>query len=299
MQGIHSISDFHRLVHLPPPLHPQVSMIRLEETRFFPEDDIWKRFFVNYYCVSLKRDVIGKLKYGQQYYDYDKGVMSFTAPRQVQALDIPNMECGKGYLLVFHPDFLIRHPLASTLKNAGMFSYAVNEALHLSAQEEQDVISIFEKIERECRHIDRHTQDIVLSQIDLMMSYANRFYERQFFTRKPNSHDLLTRFDQVVAEYFEQRKPEELGILTVQYIAGRLNLSPNYLGDMLRVLTGQNTQQHIREKMIGLAKELLASTSLSVAEIAYRLGFEHPQSLNKLFKTHTQVSPLEFRHSFN
>lgn len=298
MNAITSVSAFHRLLSLPAPRHPLVSVINLQESIFL-EDDIWKGFVNRFYCVALKREAKGKIKYGQQHYDYDKGVLSFTAPNQVQSLDLQNMECGSGYLLIFHPDFLLKHPLASSIHTYGFFDYAVNEALHLSAEEEDNLLTILAKIDAECAHIDRHTQEIILSQIDLLLQYSNRFYERQFITRKNNNHHLLTKFEQLLSHYFETNLPEEAGLLTVQYVAERMNLSPNYLSDMLRVHTGQNTQQHIHEKLIEKAKERLATTNLSVSEIAYSFGFEHAQSFSTLFKKKTNMSPLEFRQTFN
>lgn len=298
MNTIRTVSEFHRLLSLPAPRHPLVSVINLTESVFL-EDDVWKGFVNRFYCVALKRDAKGKIKYGQQHYDYDKGVLSFTAPNQVQYLDLQTTECGSGYLLIFHPDFLLTHSLATTINNYGFFSYSVNEALHLSAEEEDDLITILNKIDKECRHIDKHTQEIVLSQIELLLNYSNRFYERQFITRKNHNNQLLARFEQIINEYFNADTPSQKGLLTVQYIASQMNMSPNYLSDLLRIHTGQNTQQHIHEKLIEKAKEKLATTSLSVSEIAFALGFEHSQSFSTLFKKKTKVSPVQFRQSFN
>jgi AraC family transcriptional regulator, transcriptional activator of pobA len=298
MNTIRSVSEFHRLLSLPAPRHPLVSVINLKESVFL-EDDVWKGFVNRFYCVALKRDAKGKIKYGQQHYDYDKGVLSFTAPNQVQYLDLQTVECGSGYLLIFHPDFLLAHSLASTINNYGFFSYSVNEALHLSAEEEDDLITILNKIDKECQPIDKHTQDIILSQIELLLNYSNRFYERQFITRKNHNHQLLARFEQIISEYFDTDTPSQKGLLTVQYIASQMNISANYLSDLLRIHTGQNTQQHIHEKLIEKAKEKLATTSLSVSEIAFALGFEHSQSFSTLFKKKTKVSPVQFRQSFN
>ncbi|MCX2495596.1 helix-turn-helix transcriptional regulator [Pedobacter sp. PF22-3] len=295
MNAINSISEFHRLLSLPEPRHPLVSVINLAESIFL-EDEIWKGFVNRFYCVALKREAKGKIRYGQQHYDYDKGVLSFTAPNQVQQLDLQNMECGSGYLLIFHPDFLLQHPLANSIHQYGFFDYAVNEALHLSAAEEDDLISILHKIDKECQHIDKHTQEIILTQIESLLKYSNRFYERQFLTRKNNNLALLTRFEQLIDDYFNS---DVNSLLTVNYIAGQMNLSPNYLSDLLRIHTGQNTKQHIHEKLIARAKEKLSTTNLSVSEIAYALGFEHAQSFSTLFKKKTSLSPLEFRQAFN
>jgi len=240
MNAIRSVSEFHRLLSLPEPRHPLVSVINLAESIFL-EDDVWKGFVNRFYCVALKREAKGKIRYGQQHYDYDKGVLSFTAPNQVQYLDLKTMECGSGYLLIFHPDFLLTHPLANTINSYSFFSYSVNEALHLSAEEEEDLITILNKIDKECLHIDKHTQEIILSQIELLLNYSNRFYERQFITRKNNNHQLLAKFEQLVDGYFDRNDSMPQELLTVQRIAELMNLSPNYLSDLLRMHTGQNT----------------------------------------------------------
>lgn len=257
---------------------------------------------MNFYCISLKKNIAAKTKYGQQYYDYDKGLMTFVAPKQMLSLDSPLVDAlspSSGYALFVHPDFLYKHPLATTIKGYGFFSYKVNEALHLSEKEEKNIVEIFQKIEEEYQHIDRHTQDIILSQIDLLLNYSNRFYERQFITRKAVNHDILTRVEMLLNEYFGSKSSLEKGLPSVEALADQLHLSPHYLSDVLRSLTGQSAQQHIQEKLIEKAKEYLSVTNFSVAEIAYQLGFEHPQSFNKLFKKKMNVSPLEFRQTFN
>ena len=303
MNIINSISEFHRLVSLPEPRHPLISVARVADMRF-KDDIIWGQFALNFYCISLKRDLLGKVKYGQHYYDYDKGLMTFIAPKQIQSLDVRHAEIlgpqsGTGCVLLIHPDFLYKHPLAAAIKNYGFFSYAVNEALHLSEKEEKNIFEIVKKIDEECQHIDRHTQEIILSQLDLLLNYSNRFYERQFITRKAVNHDLLTKMEKVLGEFFEDEQTADRKLPSVELLAEKLDLSPHYLSDMLRSLTGQGAQQHIQEKLIEKAKEYLAVTNLSVSEIAYQLGFEYPQSFNKLFKKKTNFSPLEFRQSFN
>ncbi len=301
MNTIKSVSEFHRLLSLPEPQHPMVSIIDLKKSKFV-QDEIWKGFVTSFFCVALKRDATGKIRYGQQHYDYDKGVLSFTAPNQVQYLDLEHTQCElgrSGYLLIFNQDFLLGHTLTNTIKQYGFFSYAVNEALHLSAVEEEDLIAILSKIDKECLHIDRHTQEIILSQIDLLLNYSNRFYERQFITRKNNNHQLLMRFERFMDQYYREDQTQQSGLLTVQHIAEHMNLSPNYLSDLLRVHTGQNTQQHIHGKLIEKAKEKLSTTDLSISQIAYALGFEHAQSFSTLFKKKTQMSPYVFRQGFN
>lgn len=301
MKVINSISEKHRLVSLPEPLNPLVSVIRISDIRF-TDFAIWKNFSVNFYCISLKRNIGGKTKYGQNYYDYDKGLMTFIAPRQVMSLDDTQTDIlspASGYALLIHPDFLYKHPLAAKIKTYGFFSYAINEALHLSEKEEKNIEEIFIKIDQEYQHIDKHTQEIILSQIDLLLNYSNRFYERQFITRKAVNHDVLSKMEQLLNGYLDEKQTLRTGLPTVEFLASELNLSPHYLSDLLRTLTGQSAQQHIHERLVEKAKEYLSVTSLSVAEIAYYLGFEHPQSFNKLFKKKTNVSPLEFRQTFN
>ena len=297
MKVVNSISDKHRLLSLPDPLHPLVSVVRIADIRVI-DDSVWERFSLNFYCISLKRNVKGKMQYGQEYYDYDKGVMTFIAPRQVLSVDgPPSYERGEdaGYALFFHPDFIANHPLAMKIKTYGFFSYTVNEALHLSEKEEKDIAGIFEKIDQEYQHIDKHTQEVIISLIELLLNYSNRFYERQFITRKAVSHAVITKMEQMLNDHFDGKDGLKAGVPTVEYFASMLNLSPHYFSDLLKSLTGQSAQQHIQEKLIEKAKEYLTGTDLSVAEIAYQLGFQYPQSLNKLFRRKTNSSPLEFR----
>ncbi|WP_442591700.1 helix-turn-helix domain-containing protein [Pedobacter sp. AW31-3R] len=303
MKIINSISEFHRLTSLPEPLHPLISVINVADIRY-QEHALWGTFALDFYCISLKTNIRAKVKYGQQYYDYDKGMMTFVAPKQIQSLEISSQdqlqqESGNGYALLFHPDFLYKHPLATVIKNYGFFSYAVHEALHLSAREEQNVAELFIKIAEEYQYIDRHTQDIILSQIDLLLNYSNRFYERQFITRKAANHDLLTRMEQLIDTYFDQEESLHKGLPSVEGLAEQLHVSAHYLSDMLRSLTARSAQQHLQDKLIEKAKEYLSLTDLTVAQIAYRLGFSYPQSFNKLFKKKTALSPLEFRQMLN
>lgn len=301
MKVINSISEKHRLLSLPEPLHPLVSVVRIADVRAV-NNDIWKRFYLNFYVISLKRNVIGKMQYGQEHYDYDKGIMTFVSPKQLLSFDAPpvyDTTEDAGYALFVHPDFLFNYPLATKIKSYGFFSYTVNEALHLSEKEEKNIKDIFLKIEEEYQHIDRHTQDLILSQIELLLNYGNRFYERQFITRKKVNHTILTKFEQLMNDYFDAEDSLKNGIPTVEFMAAQLNLSTHYFSDFIKSLTGQSAQQHIQEKMMEKAKEYLSVTELSVAEIAYQLSFKYPQSLNKMFKRTTSVSPLEFRKRFH
>jgi len=204
------------------------------------------------------------------------------------------------YTLLVHPDFFLGYPIAKKISQYGFFSYTANETLHLSETEKTTIIAIFRIMQEELdSRIDDFSHDVIISQVELLLNYANRFYKRQFITRKTVSHDLLQRLEDLLTRYFSNEHSLNKGIPTVQYLAENLHLSPSYLSDMLRALTGQNAQQHIHDKLIEKAKEKLSTTALSVSEVAYALGFEHPQSFSKLFKTKTKLSPLEFRRSFN
>ncbi|MGV8091802.1 MAG: helix-turn-helix domain-containing protein [Mangrovibacterium sp.] len=284
---------------LPKPKHPLVSVFRYSEN-FKAEPTLPEHRTFGFYAISIKKNYAGKLKYGQRYYDFDSGVMTFISPNQILSHKQGDITPTEGVTLLFHPDFLAGYPLAKTIKNYGFFSYEVSEALHLSEQEEEILENIFRNIEREYQcNIDQFSQDVIIAQIELLLQYSNRFYNRQFITRKIANDEILIRLENLLNDYFNDENLSENGLPTVQFISTRLNISPNYLSDMLRSITGQTTQQHIHNKLIDKAKELLTTTNLSVSEIAYQLGFEYPQSFNKLFKKKTDISPLEFRQSFN
>ncbi|TLV03920.1 helix-turn-helix domain-containing protein [Dyadobacter luticola] len=295
-----SLSDAHNAFGLPKPLHPMISLI---DNRLTPVEPcrLGPSHVLTFYKISYKSKLSGKLRYGQDYYDFDEGGLLFAAPNQILGPHYDNMneECSL-YTLLIHPDFLLNYPLAKKIKQYGFFSYSTNEALHLSEQEKTVIMSIFDIMSGELQsRIDEFSQDVVISQIELLLNYANRFYKRQFITRKASGNNLLEKVEETLNEYFDGEKTTEEGIPSVHFLSEKLNISPSYLSDMLRSLTGQNAQQHIHNKLIEKAKEKLSTTSLTVSEVAYELGFEHPQSFSKLFKTKTNFSPLEFRRSFN
>jgi AraC family transcriptional activator of pobA len=292
-----SLSDFHRVFGLPKPLHPMISCTDMKEINIVP-NELGHSFILDFYKIALKENVCGKARYGQNYYDFGEGGLVFSAPNQL--FESPPENGASGYLLLIHPDLLLTYPLAKKIKQYGFFSYAANEALYLSDKEKTTTISIFKIIEDELEsRIDDFSQDVIVSQIELLLNYSNRFYKRQFITRQSVNNDLLQKLEEILDDYFNKEKTSVNGIPTVQQLSELLNLSPSYLSDMLRALTGQNAQQHIHAKLMGKAKELLSTTNLTIAEIAYQLGFEHPQSFSKLFKTKAAVSPLKFRNSFN
>jgi len=298
---IKTISQYHQIMGLPKPEHPLISVINFESITQLPYNEPTNVVF-DFYSISLKRDFNGKLKYGQQEYDFDEGIMFFISPGQVFGIEVENGEGIKhsGWLLLIHPDFMWHTQLAKTIKQYEYFDYSVHEALFLSEKEETTIINMMQSMEQEYRaNIDKFSQDIIIAQLELLFNYADRFYHRQFITRKISNHNILNRLEEILAEYFNSDTLLKKGLPTVQYVADTLNVSPGYLSGMLKMLTGQSTQQHIHDKLIEKAKEKLSTTDLSVSEIAYELGFEHPQSFSKLFKTKTKVSPLEFRQSFN
>lgn len=302
MKHFKTISEYHRVMRLPKPEHPLISVINLESIKYMPPVEEPLSLMFDFYSIALKRTPHVKFKYGQGEYDFDEGTMFFMSPGQVFGVEFDKDAVLKrsGWTLFIHPDFLWNTSLAKTIRQYGYFDYSVNEALHLSEKEETTITSIMQNIDQEYRsNIDKFSQSVMVSQIELLLNYSDRFYHRQFITRKKVSSDLLAKLEDLLNEYFDRQNDSQAGLPTVKYIAGKLNVSPNYLSDMLRTLTGQNAQQHIHNKLIEKAKEALMTTSLSVGEIAYRLGFEHPQSFNKLFKNKTNISPLEFRNSFH
>ncbi len=299
---IKTITEFHRLRRLPQPEHPLISVIDYSKMEDLPNENSAGVLF-DFYAISVKRGVTGKMKYGQLEYDFDEGIMYFIAPNQVfSRIKDRDDEISKpsGWILLIHPDFFWNSPLGKSIRKYEFFDYSVNEALFLSEKEEATINNIIQNIQQEYHsNIDKFSQSIIISQIETLLNYAERFYQRQFITRQINNHKILNRLEEVLTDYFNSENLISEGLPTVQYISEKLNTSPNYLRSLLKVLTGQNTQQHIHQKLIEKAKEKLSTTDLSISEIAYELGFEYPQSFSKLFKIKTNLSPLAFRQSFN
>ena len=295
---INSISQLHEVLGFEKPVHPLISLNH-NVNMIVDEKLLNQHFLFNFYKISYKKTLKGKMGYGQGYYDFDEGGMIFTAPHQLLSTSKEDMEY-EGLTLLIHADFFRNYHLATKIKTFGFFDYSANEALYLSEKEKQTIFSVFENIQEELNNnIDDFSQDVLISHIEVLLNYSNRFYKRQFITRKAVNSDLLTQLEQHLNQYFTQEMGLQKGLPTVEFLASLLNVSPRYFSDMLRALTGQNAQQHIHEKLIEKAKEYLTTTQLSVSEIAYQLGFEHPQSFNKLFKKKTDTTPLEFRTSFN
>jgi AraC family transcriptional activator of pobA len=254
------------------------------------------RFVSGLYIVFLKELKCGELKYGRSNYDYEEGTLVFIAPGQVYGVNEMNPVQPKGWALAFHPDLVNGTSLGRHMKDYNFFSYDVNEALHISERERQVVIECFNKILYELGHaIDKHSKTLIVSNIELFLNYCVRFYDRQFITRDNIHKDVLVRFEKLLDDYFESNKPQTLGLPTVAYCGGQLNLSANYFGDLIKKETGKSAQDYIQEKVIGLAKEKVFDLSKSISEIAYEMGFKYPQHFTRLFKQRVGQSPNEYR----
>ncbi|HEA22511.1 hypothetical protein LCGC14_2345440 [marine sediment metagenome] len=295
---INSISEFHQSMSLKKPKHPLISLVNFKDI-VKHKDEVLREFVFGFYTIAIKKDFKGKFKYGQNHYDFDEGVMSFISPGQLLSESNANEDPISGHLLMFHPDFLRGYALEEKLMTMGFFSYSLCEALYLSEDEQQMIEGVMNNIGTEYNSsIDLYSQDVMISHLEVLLNYSNRFYNRQFITRKHINNDLLANLEKELNSYMDSNASQNEGLPTVQMLSKKLNVSPSYLSDMLKGLTGLTVQQHIQEKLIDKAKTLLSTTSLRVAEVAYLLGFEHPQSLNRIFKKKTDVSPLQYRRSF-
>ncbi len=295
---ITSISQLMRMLDFPAPLHPLIALVDYNNisSEIFPKG---QKVSLDFYKISFKQNFKGQIRYGVGYYDFEEGGLAFLRPKQV-AFSPEQPESYEGLALYFHPYFIRNYPLGKTISQYGFFSYDVAEALFLSANEKEIIAGLFATIAIELNNnIDSFSQDVLVSQLELLLNYSNRFYNRQFITRKAINHDIVTALDQLLNAYFEDGNSLKNGLPSVKYISSELKLSQRYLSDLLSSLTGLNTQQYIQNAVIEKAKEKLSTTNLSVSEIAFELGFEHSQSFSKLFKIKTKVSPMEFRQLFN
>lgn len=302
MRRFQTISEFHEFVQLPKPQHPLLSVVDVG-TVPHRDGEQASSMVLDFYSISVKRMRNVHVQYGQHSFDFNEGIMSFMAPNQVFSVAVadPEKEVEKsGWVVYIHPDFIWNTPLAKTIQQHDFWDYSLKESLFLSAKEEATILNILLAIQQEyASSIDRFSKQIIVAQVESLLQYADRFYHRQFLTREKANHAVLERVESLLQAYFNSDDLAERGLPTVRYVAEHLHLSPKYLSTLLRVATGQNTQQHIHAKLIAKAKEKLSTTTLTVSEIAYELGFEHLPSFSKLFKTKTNLSPLEFRTSFN
>ncbi|MDD4994013.1 MAG: helix-turn-helix transcriptional regulator [Paludibacter sp.] len=296
---INTVAEYHRLLQIEKPEHPLMSIIDFSKINYaLPDSEM--SIVLNLYCISIKQDPGCILHYGPNTYDFNEGVMTFFKPGQVIKVESTTGDSTEGYMLTFHPDFIQLFPLALQITKYAFFNYDFHEALFLSDKEKLHIREMMAGIKKEYQsNIDSFSQEAIVAYIELLLVYVKRYYSRQFITRKPQQDEVLLKFERLLDIYFSNDNALSNGLPSVQYFAERLNLSANYLSDLLRIATGQSAQSHIQNKVIDLTKTLLTTSNLSVSEIAYQLGFERPQSLNKLFRKKINLSPLEYRNSFN
>lgn len=277
--------------------HPLVSVIDLSKYTYLPGARA-KAIRFNFYSVFLKQGVNCTLKYGRKNYDYQEGTLLFIGPGQVVDIssDGPDYQ-PSGYALLFHPDLLRGTQLVNNLNKYSFFSYEVSEALHLSERERQIVKDCFNKIEFELSQgVDKHSKNLIVSNIELFLNYSLRFYDRQFITRDIENQGIIEKFEALLNSFFNTGKAEVLGSPTVSYFADNLHLSPNYFGDLIKKETGKSAQDHIQDKLIAIAKQKIFDAEKSVSEIAYELGFKYPQHFSRMFKKNTGYTPNKFRN---
>ena len=293
---IKSINEVHDFFQLPKPKHPLVSVLPItdEITNF----DYGNYSYVfGFYQVSLKIGITGSLTYGRNSYDFQEGTMTFMKPNQaVKVENSQEYKGASGWTLLFHPDLIHKSELGRTIDDYTFFNYESNEALHVSDDEKKSLTELVNKIEKEYnQNIDKHSQELIISNIDLLLKYCKRYYDRQFYTRTNLNKDLISKFEIIMLDYFNSEKPKDLGVLTVSYCAKAMNMSANYLGDLLKNETGSSAKEHIQNFLIEKAKTKILGTTKSISEIAYDFGFEYPQSFNKLFKSKTGLTPTKYR----
>ena len=296
MKDIHkfnTIDDYNKTMGIET-LHPLVSVIDFSKANHKGDYPAGHSF--GFYTVFLKEQNCGDMKYGRNYYDYQEGTLVFLAPDQIVTIENRKPHQPKGWALMFHPDFIRGTSLGRAMKDYNFFSYDVFEALHISEQERATVLESFRNIDTELhKNIDKHSQKLIASNIELFLNYCSRFYDRQFITRNHVNSDILSKFETLLNSYFDSQIPQTKGLPTVKFCAEKLNLSPNYLGDLLKRETGKSAQEHIQLHLIEAAKERLYNNNRSVSEIAYELGFEYPQYFSRLFKKRTGMTPNEYR----
>lgn len=294
---VETISELNKLLNQDKPKHPLVSVVDFSKVESFGENNV--KTTLGFYSIMLKSNPCGILKYGREYYDFEEGTLVCIAPNQVASIDNESDQQNQvtGWGLFFHPDLIRGASLGSKMKDYTFFSYEVNEALHLSDKEKQTLNDCVAKIENELsQNIDKHSQDLIVSNIELLLNYCIRYYDRQFITRRNSNKDILVRFENVLKEYFSSENLKDKGLPSVKYLAEQLFLSQNYLSDLLKKETGKNAQDHIHSYIIEEAKNSLLNSNATVSEIAFQLGFDYPQYFSKLFKTKTGMTPVEYRN---
>lgn len=295
---INTISQAHQAMGLPKPKHPLVSVVQTKD--FNSSLDFNGVKIINQlYQVTLKQLGCGHLFYGRNTYDYEEGTLVFTSPGQVTTFEgeMPPVDNNdKGWILAFHPDLIRQSTLSDKIDGYSFFSYDVNEALHLSEEELETIEELLDKIVKEYSlNLDKHSQNLIISNIELLLDYCTRFYDRQFYTRTNLNSDIVSKFERLLKAYYKTDVVQEFGVPNVQYLANELNLSSNYLSDLLKKETGKTAQEHIHLFVIDKAKNILLNSGIAISEIGYSLGFEYPQHFSNLFKSKTGMSPSEFR----
>lgn len=272
--------------------HPLISVYDNSKTKALPNNS---RLYLGFYAIFLKEIHCGELKYGRNSYDYDEGTLVFLGPGQVVEINNDDYQ-PTGLALLFHPDLVKGTALGRQMSQYSFFSYESHEALHLSLKEQQIIKDLFSKLEYEIsQRIDKHSKKIITNNIELLLNYCVRFYDRQFITRENINNDVLTKFEHLLHDYFYSNTVQELGFPLVGYFANQLNLSPNYFGDLIKKETGKSAQEHIHLKLIDVAKEKIFDTEKSVSQLAFDLGFKYPQHFNRMFKKSTGYTPNEYR----
>lgn len=300
MQHFKTLSSYLDYLELPRPEHPMLSVFNSKGDGYLPCPRESSPPITNdCYSISFKKNVTGNLNYGRTKYDFTNGALIFISPRQVLQWDNSVVFEQKGFSINFHEDFLKGTELAQQIKKYGFFSYSVNEALHLSPKEEKQIESIVENIEIEYQNNqDEFSKEIIISQLDTLLKYANRFYERQFLNRKEQSNDLLEQFNLQISAYFESGQIQEKGVPSIEQIANEMSVSQRYLSDTLKKETGKTTTEHLHLRLIDEAKNILLQPHKSISEVAYELGFEYPAYFSRLFKKKEGISPTEYREKY-
>ena len=295
-----SITQVHQLLGLPAPKHPLISLNKEDDRdqKFEVNESYYNmRYTSDMYAIMYKDSVSGSLGYGRNTYDFQHGTLIFMSPGQV--FETPSREqivSNKGWGLMFHPDLLRKSTLGENIDSYTFFSYEVNEALHLSEKEEKFIFEVVKQIEEEySQNIDRHSQRLIISNLELLLNYCTRFYDRQFYTRTNFNKDYVSTFESKLKAYFNSDKPSTIGIPPVSFFGKELNMSTSYLSDLLKKETGKSIKEHINELLVDKAKTILLNTNSSISEVAYQLGFDYPQSFTRLFKNKTGISPNEYR----
>ena len=293
---IKSITEVHRILGLESPNHPLVSLIKIDD-RITNFDYGNAKYVFGFYQISLKQGFSGSMMYGRNSYDFDEGSLTFIKPNQtIQIESQEEIQGSSGWTLLFHPDLIRKSELGKNIDEYTFFNYDLNEALHLSEKERVSLTDLVAKVEEEfSQNIDKHSQELIIAYIEMLLKYSKRFYDRQFFTRSNLNKDVLYKFNSLIKEYYTSEKPATIGVLTVKECAKELNLSVNYLGDLLKSETGKSAKDHIQDFVIERAKTQLIGTNEGISQIAYGLGFEYPQGFNKLFKSKVGSSPSEYR----